>query len=238
MIKIIPAILPHSYRGIEMAVEKVEGAVASVQIDFVDGHFVPNRSWWFNNKDEEKLHAILNEEMGMPLWDKINYEFDLMVKDPIQYIETFIALGPSKITFHIEGLNQEKTLTFFETLPDIIRTAIAFGIAIGIDTDPALIAPYLPFIESIQCMGIKNVGFQAQAFDEGVFTQIKNVHALYPDKTIAVDGGVSLENASRLVAAGATELVIGSALFQNTDSRGTIETFKTICNTVPTQLES
>jgi pentose-5-phosphate-3-epimerase len=178
MIKITPAILPHSYRGIETAAEKVVDAVDSVQIDFVDGHFASNRTWLFNNKDEEKLHDIMDEEMGMPYWDSLNYEFDLMVKDPLQYLETFIALGPSKMIFHIEGLKEEKTLAFFETLPDILQQAIRFGMAIGIDTDPALLAPYMPYIESIQCMGIKNVGFQAQAFDEGVFAQIKRVREL------------------------------------------------------------
>ncbi|MES2224949.1 MAG: hypothetical protein V4478_03100 [Patescibacteria group bacterium] len=238
MIKIIPAILPHTYRGIDFAVEKVVGAVASVQVDIVDGHFAPNRTWLFNNKDEENLQGILDQEVGMPYWDSINYEFDLMVKDPIQYMDMFIAFGPSKVVFHLEGLDHEKTIAFFEAIPEIVRTAIAFGIAIGIDTDPAGIAPYMPYIESIQCMGIKNVGYQGQAFDEGVYAQIQKVKELYPDKAIAVDGGVSLENAVQLVEAGATELVIGSALFQNTDSRGTIDTFYRLCNSAITQSEN
>ncbi len=238
MIKIIPAILPQTYKGIELAVEKVFDVVPSVQIDIIDGHFVSNRTWLFNHKDEEKLEAIMNEEMGLPYWDSLNYEFDLMVKDPIQHMDTFIALGPAKMTFHIEALDIEKTIAFFEGLPEIIRGAIAFGIAIGIDTDPATIAPFIPYIESIQCMAIKNVGFQGQSFDEGVYEQIKKVKALYPEKSIAVDGGVSLENAVQLVQAGARELVIGSALFQNTDSRGTIEAFRQLCNKALTQLES
>ncbi len=238
MIKIIPAILPHSYKGIEIPVERILGATTNVQIDIVDGHFSPNRTWLFNNKDEDTIQAIIDQEIGMPYWEELNYELDLMVKDPIRHMNTFIALGPSKITFHIEGLELESTLAFFETLPEIIRSAIAFGIAIGIDTDPALIEPYLPHIESIQCMGIKNVGYQGQKFDEGVYEQIKKVHALYPDKAIAVDGGVSLDNAVQLVQAGATELVIGSALFQNTDSRGTIEAFQQLCSTATIQSEN
>jgi len=112
---------------------------------------------------------------------------------------------------HVEGLEQEKTVAFFEGLPEIIRSAIAFGIAINIDTDPVDIAPYLPYIESIQCMGIKNVGYQGQVFDERVFDQIEKVRSMYPDKFITVDGGVSLDNAAQLVEAGARELVIGSA---------------------------
>jgi ribulose-phosphate 3-epimerase len=234
MVKIIPAILPHTYKGIEIPVERVLGAVTNIQIDIVDGHFAPNRTWLFNNKDDDILSAIHEQEMGMPYWQELNYELDLMVKDPVEHMQQFIELGPSKMTFHIEGLDEARTVEFFETLPEIIRTAIAFGIAIGIDTDPALIAPYLPYIESIQCMGIQNVGYQGQAFDARVIDQIKKVKMLYPDKTIAVDGGVTLDNAASLVQAGATELVIGSALFQNTDSRGTIQMFQQLCNSVTT----
>lgn len=235
MTKIIPAILPQTYKNIEIAVEKIVDAVPTVQIDFVDGHFAPNRTWLFNNKDEDSIQALMAEEMGMPFWDSLNYEFDLMVKDPLEHISTFIALGPSKIVFHIEGLDHTKMIEFFETLPDIIKTAIVFGVAINVDTDIGILEGYMPYVESIQCMGIKNIGFQGQHFDEDVYEQIKKIHALYPDKAIAVDGGVSLENAEQLVEAGATELVIGSALFQNSDTRGTIEAFKVLCQKANTQ---
>jgi len=221
-----------------MAVEKVVGGISTVQVDFVDGHFAPNRTWLFNNKDEETIEGIIHEDFGMPFWTELNYELDLMVKDPMKYMDTFIALGPSKIIFHLEGLDTAKTVEFFETLPEIIKSVISFSIAIGINTDPALIEPYIPYIESVQCMGIDNVGYQGQKFDDKVFSQVKKVHALYPEKNIAVDGGVSLENAQQLVEAGATELVIGSALFQNTDPRGTIEAFKKVCNQANTQLAS
>ncbi len=238
MTRIIPAILPHTYRGIEMGVEKIYEIVPAVQIDFVDGHFAPNRTWLFNNKDEETIEAIMAEDMGLPFWDTLNYEFDLMVKEPIQHMPSFIALGPSKITFHIEGLDHDKTIEFFETVPEIIRAAISFGMAIGTATDPKLIEPYLPYIESIQCMGIQNPGFQGQSFDDRVFDQIKAVRALYSDKIITVDGAVSLENAGQLVEAGVDELVIGSALFQNGDIHGTMEAFQKVCSNATSQLES
>ena len=223
MIKIIPAILPSSYRAIEAGVEKVYEIVDTVQIDFVDGHFANNRTWWFNNKDTETLSAILREEQGLPYWDTVNYELDLMVADPLQYIDTFVALGPSKIIFHIEGLDIDKMGHYFEALPEITKSTISFGIALGVDTDPKLITPLAPYIDTIQCMGIARVGFQGESFDPRVIEQIKAVKALFPDKTISVDGAVTLDTASLLVQAGATTLVVGSAIFQSTNLRGTIE---------------
>ncbi len=152
--KIIPAILPHSYYDIPHGVEKVFGAVDAVQIDFVDGHFASNRTWWFNNKNKDTLDTLLHEDEGLPHWDEMNYEFDLMVKDPLQYIDTFVALGPSKIIFHcesfLEGLDQEKILNYFETLPEIVRNTITFGMAIGVATDPQLLTPFVHYIDTIQ----------------------------------------------------------------------------------------
>ena len=221
---IIPAILPNSYYDIPTGVEKVYGAVDTVQIDFVDGHFASNRTWWFNNKNTDKLDTLLHEDEGLPHWDEINYEFDLMVKDPLAHIDTFVALGPSKIIFHVEGLDQESIVHYLETLPGIVRSTITFGMAIGVDTDPQLLTPFAQYIDTIQCMGIKNVGFQGQPFDDRVIDQIKKVKALFPGKHISVDGAVSLANAQILKDAGADILVVGSAVFLSSDIHGTIHT--------------
>jgi ribulose-phosphate 3-epimerase len=236
--KIIPAILPNSYYDIPNGVEKVVGAVDTVQIDFVDGHFASNRTWWFNNKNADKLDALLHEDEGFPHWQEMNYEFDLMVKDPLQYIDTFVALGPSKIIFHIEGLDQEKMIAYFETLPEIVRSTITFGMAIGVDTDPQLLTPFTQYIDTVQCMGIKNVGFQGQSFDDRAIEQIKKVKALFPDKHISVDGAVSLANAQALAQAGADTLVVGSAVFLSNDIHGTIHTLDRIWHPANTQSEN
>lgn len=229
MTKIIPALLPQAYKAIELSMDKVHEYVDTVQLDLVDGHFAHNRTWLFNGRDEERYEMILREEIGMPYWDHVNYELDLMVRDPLERMDAYIALGPSKMIFHIEGLDADKMVPWLETLPEIIRTTITFGIAINIDTDPTLIAPYVSYIDTIQCMGIAQPGFQGQPFDERVFAQIAAVKALYPDKKISVDGGVSLTNAAALVEAGVEVLVVGSVVFQNIDPHGTIQAIKQVC---------
>ncbi len=240
--KIIPAILPSSYRAIVDGVAKIKDVVTTVQIDFVDGHFAPNRTWWFNNKDPEQLQTLLNQDEGLPEWEHINYEFDLMLKDPLEHIDTFVALGPSKIIFHcesfLESTDESKLLSYFGNLPSIVADVMTFGMAIGIDTDPARIAPYVDYIDTIQCMGIVQVGFQGQPFDERVIDQIKKVAHLYPDKTISVDGAVTRDNASSLVRAGVTMLVVGSSIFQSTDPHGTIRELKQICHQATLQSEN
>lgn len=221
--KIIPAILPLRYYDIPEGIEKILGAVDTVQIDFVDGHFASNRTWWFNNKNADRLADLLSQNEGLPHWESMNYEFDLMIKDPIAIIDTILALGPSRIIFHVEGLDQAKTLEYFETMPEIVRSTISFGMAIGVGTDPESIRPYTEYIDTVQCMAIANVGFQGQAFDERVIAQVQKIKELYPDKTIAVDGAMNEETIPKVAQAGATVFVVGSAVFQSATIHGTIQ---------------
>jgi len=228
--KIIPAILPLRYYDIPNAVPKVSGAVDTIQIDFVDGHFATNRTWPFNNKNEDKLQELLDQAEGLPEWETMNYEFDLMVKDPLEHIDTLMSLGPSKIIFHLGSFDEKQMLHYFDTLPLIIKDVMAYGIAVGIDTDLARVAPYIEYIDTIQCMGIAHIGFQGQPFDMRAVEQVRTAKMLYPDKMISVDGGVTRESAVLLAQAGADSLVVGSTVFQNSDPEGTIRELKRLCH--------
>lgn len=231
MIEIIPAILPQSFRDIEQAVEKVRAIAPTIQIDFCDGKFVNNKTWWWTGKEVSRKDAIIKEEEGLPYWDSINYEFDLMVADPLSQMDTFIALGPSKIIFHKKSVSVESLLNYFENLPEITRQMISFGIALDLDDDPAEIAPLVPYLRRIQCMGIEHIGFQGEPFTEKSIELVKKVYELYGESIrISVDGGVNAKNIPDLVKAGARRLVVGSAIFQSIDPHGTIEELQNLAN--------
>lgn len=231
MIEIIPAILPQTYRDIENGVNAVHSIAPTIQIDFCDGHYVQSRTWWFNGKDIARKDAILAEQEGLPFWDSTNYEFDLMVSDPLSQMETFIALGPSKIIFHKKTVSVEALLAYFESLPEVVRQVISFGVALGLDDDPLEIAPLVPYLRRIQCMGIEHIGSQGQPFTDKAIAMVKQLHELYGTTArISVDGGVNKDNIPALVAAGARRLVVGSAVFQSPDPHGTIEKLQAIAN--------
>lgn len=232
MTKIIPAILPSSFRAIEEGMEKVHDAVTNVQIDFVDGFFAPNKTWFFNGKDTDVIESLSREEEGLPYWDKIDYEFDLMIEKPFEKIDTLLPLGPSKIILHLESLEEQNAIAYFQNLPEIVRSTVSFGIAIGIHTDPENIKPYLEYINTVQCMGIEHIGLQGESLDERVLDKIKKVRTLFPNINISVDGGVNLDNAEMLVEAGADSLVVGSAIFQNGNPVGTILKLEDLCQSV------
>jgi len=226
---IIPAILPNRFDEIEASVKAVEGTVDTVQLDIVDGVFAPNKTWLFNGKDASILQELEAETRGMPRWETMNYELDLMVKDPLTHIEHFLMLGPSKVIFHLESVKESELLQYFETLSEVVRTTISFGMAISIGTPPEDIAPFAPFISTIQCMGISDIGFQGQAFNVDALAQIRRAKELYPDKRISVDGGVNAASIPLIIEAGADTLVIGSALFGNDNPRGTIQVLNRLC---------
>lgn len=231
MIEIIPAILPQAYREIESGVTAVHTIAPTIQLDFCDGRYVQTKTWWFNGKDIQRKEAILAEQEGLPFWDSTNYEFDLMVEDPLSQIDTFIALGPSKIIFHKKTVSVEALLAYFESLPEVTRQVVSFGIALGLGDDPLEIAPLVPYLRRIQCMGIEHIGVQGQPFADKAIAMVKQLHELYGATVrISVDGGVNENNIPALVAAGARRLVVGSAVFQSVDPHGTIEKLQAIAN--------
>ena len=86
-----------------------------------------------------------------------------------------------------------------------------YGILDMIDVDGDSI------IDFVQFMGIDNVGFQHQEFNDQVLEKISDLRGMYPNIHISVDGGVSFDNASELISAGATRLISGSTIFESDD---------------------
>ena len=86
MIEIIPAILPKDYEDLKNKIALVRGVAPLVQIDICDGVFVPSKTWPFSTggADDFNFHRILNEEEGMPFWEDIDFELDLLVADAVE----------------------------------------------------------------------------------------------------------------------------------------------------------
>ncbi len=227
MKEIIPAIMPKNFEDMRDKVSMVVGIVPLVQVDLCDGIFVGRTTWPFHTNDEQSLDDILNEREGMPYWQEINFELDLMVNHAMENFENYVRMGPKRIIFHIEAeTDLEAFREFLEGIDLYTRENIEMGVAINIDSDPALLMPISSHIDFIQCMGIAEIGKQGEPFDERVIEKIKMFKEKYVELPISVDGGVSLHNAPALLKAGVDRLVVGSAIYGNDDIIGTIESFK------------
>ena len=231
MVEIIPAILEKNYEDLKNKIASVRGIAPVAQIDFCDGIFTPSRAWPFSSGGgtDEHFQRILNEQEGMPFWEDIDFEFDLMVADAVENFDIYTKLGPKRIIFHIEAIpNIEEFKDFLEGIDMYIRDNIEIGVAINPSTPLERIFPLISHIDFAQCMAIARIGYQGEPFDERCISNVLALKEKFPDLIISVDGGVNLETGARLVGAGAQRLIVGSAIFNTNDIIDTIEQFKNL----------
>jgi ribulose-phosphate 3-epimerase len=217
--EIIPAILPKDFAELEDKISLVVGLVKTVQIDICDGQFVLNASWPYKKQDET-FAKLITEAEGLPGWDKVNFEIDLMVNKSEEVVDEWVSAGATRVILHAEI-----TGNLAEAVSKLVGRA-EIGLALNIETPIDVIEPYKDQIQSIQCMGIDHIGFQGQTFDDAVIAKVKEIKAKYPNIPVSVDGGVSLESAPKLIEAGANRLVIGSAIFNAENVFEAIQKFK------------
>ncbi|MEK7641378.1 MAG: hypothetical protein AAB365_00105 [Patescibacteria group bacterium] len=219
--EIIPAILPMDFAEVEEKISLVKDFVKTVQIDVCDGQFTPNPTWPYR-KDDDAFGKILKEEEGLPGWEKLNFEIDLMVNHPEQIVDEWVSAGANRIIIHIEAKGDLMAAV------DNLSGRVEVALALGIETPISALEPFKEKIQSIQLMGIDHVGFQGQEFDAKVIDRIKEARAAYPELPISIDGGVSLDNAQQLYDAGATRLVVGSKIFGADNYLEALQQFKAI----------
>ena len=209
MIEIVPAILPKDFQEILAKLELVKGVAQTVQIDIADGKFAPTKTWPYVG-DHGEINSLMNEEEGFPFWKDFDFEFDLMVAKPQEAVPFWVRAGASRVILHIESAPPD-------TLSDLIgewKHVVDIGLALKPLTPLEELETFLHEVSFVQCMGNDRIGFQGVALDEKlVLPRITHLRKKYPELTISVDIGVSLDTAPRLIEAGATRLVAGSAVF-------------------------
>lgn len=224
MTEVIPALLVRDFIELKEQLAKIAYITKTVQIDVCDGHFVSSYSWPMNANDDMNIESILSEEEGLPFWDSLDFEFDLMVKNAHEQFEFFVRLGARRLIFHIEAEDDKtKFKEFLEGLDMYVKENIDIGVAINTTTDIAVIDQIISYVDFVQCMGIEHIGYQGEPFDEKVLEQIKELRSKYKELIISVDGSVNETTAPLLVKAGANRLVVGSALMHSMDMRQTIK---------------
>lgn len=240
MIEIIPAILPEDVEDLREKLSLVSGIASLVQIDVCDGKFVPTKTWPYKKGVDDTFLKIIAQEEGFPFWDSIDFEVDLMVKHPENIVDSWIVAGAKRIIIHIESTPDP--LSLIRKIKQEYGTAnessygIEVGVALNVETPNEDAYEILndvdnegvPTADFVQFMGIENIGYQGEPFDERVLGKISDLHEVFSDTIISVDGGVSLDNATELIEVGANRLVSGSAIFESGDATDAIEVFQSL----------
>ena len=198
--RLAPSILSADFGRLAEDVARVEaGGADLIHVDVMDGHFVPNITVG------PAIVAALKRSTTLPL------DVHLMITDPDRYLDAFVGAGAAMLTVHVEVLPH-----LHRTLTRIRQLGAKAGVAINPSTPVASIADVASVLDHVLVMSV-NPGFGGQTFIPHSLEKVRATRELLKhakrDASIGVDGGVDLENAAELVAAGATILVAGAAIF-------------------------
>lgn len=222
--------MPRDWDDLQHSAGLVHEHVSTVQLDIMDGIFVPDSTWPYGSANDESFQALTSQQEGFPYWQELNYEIDLMVQEPEQVVAQWMECGAQRViahyasTEHIEDLLRQVQVCAVED--GAFRLNVEFGLAIQPTDDISVLDAYIDSIDFIQCMGIDQIGFQGQPFNEETVVQIRNLRQRFPQAILSVDGGVDFDTAPTLIEAGANRLVSGSAIFESDDIHTAINTLQ------------
>jgi ribulose-phosphate 3-epimerase len=213
--QIAPSILAADFANLQKEVEMLNASAADyIHVDIMDGVFVPNIS--FGIPVTEAIHRHATKPLDV----------HLMIVNPELYVEDFVKAGASIVTVHVEACTH-----LHRTLQEIKRLGVAAGVALNPHTPIELLTEVLEEVDLVCVMSV-NPGFGGQKFIEHSYAKVANLKNLILKKgvktQIEVDGGVSEQNAKRLVEAGADILVAGSFVFKAPDPIVAIASLKSI----------
>ncbi|MDE2212913.1 MAG: hypothetical protein KGJ34_00010 [Patescibacteria group bacterium] len=228
MAEIIPAILESSLEKINERLREIRAEASTVQIDICDGALVPSKTWPYGSKDQQKeFEQISKEEGSLPFWEAFDFEADLMVGNPRTSAPEWVSAGVSRVVIHIESASAQDALRELQEMRNG-ELGVKLGIGIPSGARAEDVDPFMGLCDYIQVMGIATIGFQGQPFDRKAVELIRALRVKYPDRTIQVDGGVTREHVRELAQAGATRLIVGSAIFKSADPRAALRELRSV----------
>lgn len=196
-VSVVPAILTEDPSALEKMLRQAESFTDYVQIDIMDGKFVPSRS-------------ITREHIaGLPI--KLKWEAHLMVVHPEEYLEGFKQAGAGKIVFHYEA-----TASAQQVISRIRDLELKVGLAINPDTPVPAIASCISEIDSILLLTV-TPGFYGSKFIPEVMDKVAELRHIRPEIEIGVDGGIKEGNIEEVASAGVDYVCVGSAVFLQPD---------------------
>jgi ribulose-phosphate 3-epimerase len=201
---VVPAVIPQSFDHLRDAIVSIESCAPEVQIDIVDGKFVPFTSWPYRGSGSVMLLRECTEDMTI--------EVDLMIEHPEKAIPLYAQAGVRKIVVHLESVTDLNLIRELQA-----KYGFTLGLSILNDTPLSKITDTLKEGDYVQLMGIKDIGSQGQPFDERVLERVATLRLAHPELTISIDGSVNPETLPRLKASGANRFVSGSAILGQPD---------------------
>jgi len=212
---IAPSLLSADFLKLQQECDMLNSSEAEwIHLDVMDGRFVPNISF------------------GLPIITALRKatskvcDVHLMIEEPGNYASAFKDAGADILTVHIEACNN-----LHRNIQQIKSLGMRAGVALNPHTSVNLLFDIITELDLVCLMSV-NPGFGGQSFIPQTLNKISQLKALILEKNatalIEIDGGVTLDNASEIINAGADVLVAGNTVFKSLDPKATIKALKSI----------
>lgn len=204
--KIVPAILTDRLAELRGQLERASTFADYVQIDFMDGRFVPSRS--VSPHELDGLHI------------PVGCEAHLMVQEPEAYLDALKTVGFDRAIFHLEVTSKPERV-----IQMIKERGMEAGMAINPETSLSRLEELASVPDSVLFLSV-TPGFYGSRFIPSVLRKISRFRQNHPDMIIGIDGGVALGNITKIKAAGVSYACVGSRIFLSDDPAGSYREFE------------
>jgi ribulose-phosphate 3-epimerase len=216
-VQIAPSILSADFAALGRDIAAAErGGADLIHVDVMDGHFVPPIT--IGPLVVRAIKRIATRTLDV----------HLMVDDPDRHIDDFVAAGAGMVSVHVEAVTHlQRTVTHIKKL------GAKAGVVLNPSTPASMLEDIAGDVDFVLVMSV-NPGYAAQEFIPHTIPKLHRVRAVLAaagsDAPIEIDCGISLANAGDVVAAGASILVAGNAIFGTSDAEAATRALRAAAN--------
>jgi ribulose-phosphate 3-epimerase len=210
-VKIAPSILSADFARLgDQVQEAIESGADYIHVDIMDGHFVPNMTVG---------PLIVSALKPLTRASGTTMDVHLMIQKPERLLPNFAQAGADILTVHVETCPH-----LHRTVQHIKELGVKAGVTLNPATPLVALEEILPYVDQVLVMSV-NPGFGGQSYIPTSTDKIARLRKMLDDRDLnhvelEVDGGIKASNVRQIVAAGATVLVSGSAIFNSKASIG------------------